>query len=198
MSFKKKFENFWYYYKNHTIIAIISLIFLSYFYMSGKDNTLSSCNILLLSSNNPFESSSLKDDIDDFINEDNNKYEVKINFLPFDIENPNSQVNIQAYQALSVWMLAKDVDIFIADKDVIYSYSIQDDEKNSSVFAPLDEYAKEGMNYIKSVDNSVIAINILDTKLRNLNFYDKSLYISIISNGSNLKNSAKVMSFLLK
>lgn len=198
MSFKSKLDNFWYYYKNHTIMAII-LIFIGLgLFFTTTENKKSDFNIVLFSVNDGFEGSDIKDELDDLIVVDKDKREVKISFLPYDMNDPNSQTSTMSMQALSVWIMAGDVDVFIANKDLIEQYSADNQGMDSSIFISLDEYK---INSIKSIEddfNNIIGLCLDDIpKLKNLNLYDKDLYISALSAGENRDKIDKVFKYFL-
>ena len=199
MSFKSKLDNFWYYYKYHTIIGIFIVLVAFYIIFTGKDNKSSDFNIVVFSMNNPIDDTNIKQDLDNIIVTDKNKKEVKINFLPYDISDPTSQTSAMSIQALSVWLAVGDIDILIANEDIIKPYSVDEEGKNTLVFVPLNFINIDSIRTIKDVDNEDIGLLVSDIpKLKELNFYDKDLYLSVVSSGKYRDKAQAVINYLLK
>ncbi len=198
MSFKKKLDNYLYYYKYHTIIGLIIVLLASYYYFTASGNKQSDFNIVLFSINNPFADLNIKQDLDDLIVSDKNKKEVKISFLPFDVSDQNSQASMMSFQALAVWVSAQDVDILMANEEIIKNYSIDEEGKSTYTFVPLNEYKIDSVKSLEDNDKNKIALLVSDLKrLKNIEFFDKDLYISIVSNGKNKDKAEKVINYLL-
>ncbi|MCL2320694.1 MAG: hypothetical protein FWC47_01155 [Oscillospiraceae bacterium] len=198
MSFKSKLDNFWYYYKYHTIIGIFVVLAVFFMIFTSRGNKSSDFNMVVFSMNNPIEDTNIQQDLDNIIVTDKNKKEVKINFLPYDISDPTSQTSATAIQALTVWLAVGDVDILIANEEAIKQYSVDEDGNNSFVFVPLNFINISSIKTIKDVDNEDIGLLVSDIpKFKGLDFYDKDLYLAVVSGGKYNDKAQKVIDYLL-
>lgn len=121
---KAKLDNYWYYYKIHTIVALLSVVVLVFLIsdMAGRKTPI--LNVILTGNNINYENlSSLQDRATDKFAK-GNKQEVALSFLTFD-KNSQSQQTIAVSEKILAMIQAKELDILVMDRDSFDTYAKQ-------------------------------------------------------------------------
>lgn len=124
--FMEKLDNYWYYYKVHTIVAIIAIFVLIFFISDGLKQKTPVLNVVLTGQ------SISEDRLTALQNEATSRFtkgkkqEVSMEFLAFN-PNSNSEESIAVLAKITAMVQAKDLDVIVMDRN------------------SFDSYAKEGM-----------------------------------------------------
>lgn len=122
MSFKEKLGYFWYYYKIHTLVAVIVIIFSSVWIhdiVTAKDHNF--YGIMLNSSH--LDGDALETSFGEYAGLDNEKYECFIDTLSTLSYQSQSEYDLATFQKMIALVQAKDLDVMVLDGQVFYNFS---------------------------------------------------------------------------
>lgn len=122
MSFKGKLGYFWYYYKVHTLIAVVLIIFGSiwtYDIVTAKDHSF--YGIMLNSSG--LDGDALAASFEEYAGLDSEKYECYIDTLSTLSYQSQSEYDLATYQKTIALVQSKDLDVMVLDGQVFYNFS---------------------------------------------------------------------------
>lgn len=122
MSFKEKLGYFWYYYKIHTLVAVIVIIFGSVWIhdiVTAKDHNF--YGIMLNSSH--LDGDALETSFGEYAGLDNEKYECFIDTLSTLSYQSQSEYDLATFQKMIALVQSKDLDVMVLDGQVFYNFS---------------------------------------------------------------------------
>lgn len=123
-TFMEKLDNYWYYYKVHTIVAVLAVFALIFFISDGLKQKTPVLNVVLTGQ------TISEDRLTSLQNEatarfaKGKKQEVSLEFLVLD-RNSNSQESMAVLAKITAMVQAKDLDVIVMDRDSFDSYAKQ-------------------------------------------------------------------------
>jgi len=189
---KKRFENFWYYYKWHTIIAIPIIISIIFVLLPGKAKTKEfPCNAILTGT---YLNDSKRVEIE-------KKEQLNIRFLPMG-EGISKDIENASIQKIMVSSAAGDYDLLIADKELFNSLA------NQGAFLELDDLIKinslndKSLRFVKTKVNSenvehIYGIELNENKyLQDAKYDVKNKVVGIYANTKERNRAVRFITFL--
>lgn len=122
MSLKGKLGYFWYYYKVHTLVAIVVIAFGSswiYDVVTAKDHSF--YGIMMNSSH--LDGDALSSSFEEYAGLDGEKYECYIDTLSTLSYQSQSEYDLATYQKTIALVQSKDLDVMVLDGQVFYNFS---------------------------------------------------------------------------
>ena len=122
MSFKGKLGYFWYYYKIHTLVAIVVITFGSkwiYDVVTAKDHSF--YGIMMNASH--LDGDALSSSFEEYAGLDSEKYECYIDTLSTLSYQTQSEYDLATYQKTIALVQSKDLDVMVLDGQVFYNFS---------------------------------------------------------------------------
>lgn len=134
MTMRKKFDNFWYYYKTHILVGIFIIAAVVPMVIFNKDEKPAALHVTLLGNGISHENQQqLQNEVTAIILGKDAKSEIKLNFWQMEGE-IRSTTNIDLLQKLLAQIGAKEIDVLLLDKGD-FDLMVKDDafiELNSS------------------------------------------------------------------
>lgn len=176
MSFKEKRENFWYYYKWHTLIGILVILVVVYAVktsVGSKENDLFMVYVSDMVVNSDSSDMLEKDLKDNDILKDVNGDGEKVFYLDTMIVSMEDNNNDMAVmQKLQVYMMAGEQSLMLVHKYIPEDYD--------GAFEDISAYASEDDVTYTGADGKVTAISVEgNSYLEKLGFNTENLYIAI-------------------
>lgn len=199
--FKKKWENYWYYYKIHTIVAIVAIIVLAFLIKQCTDRIEPDMSVTIVT-NNVTLSQERIDDIEKMlskytsdVNKDGRKY-VEVDYINLN-QNQDAQVVYAMQTKLMAQIAGSNTALYITDDKYFKQLS-----KQQKLFMDLSDIKVSGGGY------GVNLSKLPDFKIKSMPDSYYNMHLSIRSfDGTTLdksknipsyNNSVKVLEKLLK
>ncbi len=176
MSFKKKTENFWYYYKWHTIIGILALVLIAYAIKSSVGSKENDLFMVYVSDKgvNPASCDMLETDFKDSdILKDVNGDGEKVFYLDNMVVSMDGTNNDMALlQKLQVYMMAGEQSLMLVHKYIPEDYD--------GAFEDISAFASEDDVTYTGAEGKITAISVEgNSYLESLGFNTDNLYIAL-------------------
>ena len=177
MTIRKKLENFIYYYKWHTIVAVLVILLVAFGIKSSLDSKEPDVNILYVSDKATAAEASenLKKTLDKNklvkdVNKDGEEY-LYFESLVLSFDDSNNQ-DFALYQKLQVQMFAGTQSLMLVHQYVLEDYD--------GAFEDIGEYADKGLKTVSGVQGFVTGISVEGNKLlESAGINTENLYVSM-------------------
>lgn len=197
--FKKKLSNYWYYYKIHTIVAVIVVICVAFMIKQCSDRVRPDMEVIIISSNVTLSDDKVADienvlsKYTDDLNKDGRKV-VSCNYMNMN-QNQDAQVLYAMQTKLIAEIAGSDTALFITDDTYLYSL------KEQQLFLELKDVGLSGQYGIKLSKLPDFKIKDMPAGFNDLNLSIRSFEGTSLDRedaSDSYKNSVKVFKALLK
>lgn len=197
--FKKKLSNYWYYYKIHTIVAVIVVICVAFMIKQCSDRVRPDMEVIIISSNVTLSDDKVADienvlsKYTDDLNKDGRKV-VSCNYMNMN-QNQDAQVLYAMQTKLIAEIAGSDTALFITDDTYL------DSLKEQQLFLELKDVGLSGQYGIKLSKLPDFKIKDMPAGFNDLNLSIRSFEGTSLDRedaSDSYKNSVKVFKALLK
>lgn len=202
--FKKKLENYWYYYKLHTIAAIFVVIVIIVSITSAVGNKQPVLNVDLVGKS---ISEDARVKMEDKFNSElvkNPKQTVSISFMQYDSSpKGDPQMNSAVINKIMATTASKELDVIIIDKDTFDSYVKQGMFLRIDKVSELGDLGQTNLKFIdgkqeNDKENYHYGIDVSDNEMLKATGYDTNdKVLGIVSNSTRKDISSKFIKILL-
>jgi hypothetical protein len=185
---KEKAENFWYYYKVHTIVVVVLIVIVTIGILSAVSRKDSALNVTILGHLvNDEKRQNLQNEVTSKLIK-NSKQEISLNFMAFD-KDSKDEASIAVVQKIVAMVSMKDLDILIADREVFDSYAKQGMFLRLDTVNGLSMLKNNGIKFInsraegKDTEDVPYGIDVADNKiLLGMDYDSDNKVLGIVAN----------------
>ncbi len=124
--FKAHWDYFWEYYKIHTIVAVIALIFLGVLIRDISNNKPYALYALFVNSKGTDAQSYLQDEFSSYAGIDTSKEQVLVDNSANFLSSSMDQTVLATSEKIMALLSAKEMDVMVADEQTLYHYASQE------------------------------------------------------------------------